>query len=267
MVSEWFFVRYADPDDHLRVRFRGVPERLWSDLMPLLCSWASALVTDDLCRGFSFETYERELERYGGPEGMAISESVFSADSRGAVSLLQLQASKGTKLDEMLLSALSTDDLLCALGASAEVRLKVYSALAPNHEGGDAFRKHKMFLRRALEGTELPVSLGIQRVSSLFEKRRDEGYHPSRVSPDKPCAVWTTNARIVGALRDLCSPTSQSVAGSNTDRGTNGLRNAPTTTARISAHASGNRKASQIRQLDHHSPMHERAHFGHHRLD
>ena len=174
MVNEWFFVRYADPDDHLRVRFRGVPERLWSDLMPLLCSWASALVTDDLCRGFSFETYERELERYGGPEGMAISESIFSADSRAAVSLLQLQASNGTKLDKMLLSALSTDDLLCALGASAEVRLKVYRALAPNHEGGDAFRRHKMFLRRALEGTELPVSLGIQRVSSLFEKRRDE---------------------------------------------------------------------------------------------
>lgn len=142
--------------------------------MPLLCSWASALVTDDLCRGFSFETYERELERYGGPEGMAISESIFSADSRAAVSLLQLQASNGTKLDKMLLSALSTDDLLCALGASAEVRLKVYRALAPNHEGGDAFRRHKMFLRRALEGTELPVSLGIQRVSSLFEKRRDE---------------------------------------------------------------------------------------------
>jgi len=142
--------------------------------MPLLCSWASALVADDLCRGFGFETYERELERYGGSEGMSVSESIFSADSRAAVSLLHLQASNGEKLDQMLLSALSADDLLRALGASGEVRLKVYKALAPNHEGGDAFRKHKKFLRRALEGREPSVSLGNQPVSSLFEKRRNE---------------------------------------------------------------------------------------------
>jgi hypothetical protein len=41
---------------------------------------------------------------------MAISESIFSADSRAAVSLLHLLRSNVEKLDKMLLSALSTDD-------------------------------------------------------------------------------------------------------------------------------------------------------------
>lgn len=53
MVNEWFLVRYADPDDHLRVRFRGVPERIWSELVK---------VPANLPRGLAYEVLEGIIE-------------------------------------------------------------------------------------------------------------------------------------------------------------------------------------------------------------
>jgi len=51
-------------------------------------AWAKNLIKDDLCEKFSFETYEREVERYGGPDGMAASERFFGADSRLVAGLI-----------------------------------------------------------------------------------------------------------------------------------------------------------------------------------
>jgi hypothetical protein len=53
MVNEWFFVRYADADDHLRVRFRGVPERIWSELVR---------GPANLPRGLAYEVLEGIIE-------------------------------------------------------------------------------------------------------------------------------------------------------------------------------------------------------------
>jgi thiopeptide-type bacteriocin biosynthesis protein len=69
---------------------------------------------------------------------------------------------------------LSTDDLLSALGTSEEVRLKVYRALAPGHEGGTEFRRHKTFLRQALQDRNFAVSHGIEGMASVFGARRQE---------------------------------------------------------------------------------------------
>ena len=35
-ADRWFFIRYADPETHLRMRFHGDPKKLHSDVLPLL---------------------------------------------------------------------------------------------------------------------------------------------------------------------------------------------------------------------------------------
>ena len=175
MVGEWFFVRYADPDDHLRVRFRGVPERLWQATLCHCCrSWASSLVTDDCAvdlvlkhmNGNWSGTADRKVWPY---------RKVSSPPTAGPPYRFFSCKRQGTKLNKMLLSALSTDDLLCALGSFCGSSHQGLRALAPDHEGGDAFRKHKMFLRQRIRGTEMPAALARNpTVSSLFEKRRDD---------------------------------------------------------------------------------------------
>ena len=39
-ADSWFFIRYSDPEPHLRLRFHGMPERLMGQLFPRAAQWA-----------------------------------------------------------------------------------------------------------------------------------------------------------------------------------------------------------------------------------
>jgi len=84
-IDSWFFVRYADPEHHLRVRTRSRSVELAS-VSAMKLSDALSRVPE--CRKIEFATYEPEVIRYGGPQTIDIAESVFHLDSDNVVSLL-----------------------------------------------------------------------------------------------------------------------------------------------------------------------------------
>jgi thiopeptide-type bacteriocin biosynthesis protein len=69
----WFFLRYTDPDSHLRVRvrFHGEPAALPGPPLREVSGWAGELVADGVCTRFAFDTYERgrALRRRAGRAG------------------------------------------------------------------------------------------------------------------------------------------------------------------------------------------------------
>jgi thiopeptide-type bacteriocin biosynthesis protein len=87
-VDRWFFVRHGDPELHLRVRLHGPPGRLWGEVLPELHRVATPWLADQRLWRLELGTYEREVERYGGDEGMALVEQIFAADSNAALSLV-----------------------------------------------------------------------------------------------------------------------------------------------------------------------------------
>jgi thiopeptide-type bacteriocin biosynthesis protein len=150
-AEDWFFLRYSDPDPHLRLRFRGPPARLLTDLLPALSAWATELMAAGQCLRFSFDTYERELERYGGGAGMEVAEAVFGADSRAVAALVQLLHQRRVALDRTALAVLTVDDLLAGLGLSEAARLAWCREVALGwHEAGDEYRRRKVALRALL---------------------------------------------------------------------------------------------------------------------
>ena len=84
----WFFVRYADPDPHIRVRWHGEPDRLLA-VVPALRLRLQELVDSRFVSRVEFATYERETERYGGDEGVILAERVFEIDSQAVVDILR----------------------------------------------------------------------------------------------------------------------------------------------------------------------------------
>jgi thiopeptide-type bacteriocin biosynthesis protein len=88
-IDLWHFIRYADPAWHLRVRFHGKPDRLIGEVLPALHVAAAPLLTGGQLRRVCLDTYEREIERYGGREGTALSEQVFAVDSDAVLAILQ----------------------------------------------------------------------------------------------------------------------------------------------------------------------------------
>jgi thiopeptide-type bacteriocin biosynthesis protein len=145
----WFFVRYRDPEPHLRVRFRGTQEILLKRLMPQACAWGASLVADGSCSRFGFDTYEREVERYGGEAGVELAEDLFAIDSHATAILLRLERDLPT-IDRSALAVLSVDALLGDLGVDAEERLAHYRMVPLSRADGQDFRRRQALLRRLL---------------------------------------------------------------------------------------------------------------------
>jgi thiopeptide-type bacteriocin biosynthesis protein len=155
LVEKWFFLRYSDPEPHLRLRFRGNPEQLMVQLLPKLCTWASGLMTEGLCKRFSFDTYDREIERYGGIEGIELAESLFAIDSRTVAELLYGGQGSKVALERSMLAVLSVDQLLAGIGLTEADRLQWLQRYEfTRNTVGPAYRQSKKVLRSLLQGPE-----------------------------------------------------------------------------------------------------------------
>ena len=88
-VDSWFFIRYSDPEFHLRLRLRGSPDALRGHAFPALAECTASFLEDGTVWRTQLDTYEREIERYGGHRSLELCESIFNADSRAAVHLIR----------------------------------------------------------------------------------------------------------------------------------------------------------------------------------
>ncbi|OUJ71070.1 lantibiotic dehydratase [Hymenobacter crusticola] len=80
LIDKWFFIRYADPDNHLRVRFHlPVVERL-GETVQLISNYLAPCLGASYIWKSQTDTYCRELERYG-PRTIVLSESLFHYQS------------------------------------------------------------------------------------------------------------------------------------------------------------------------------------------
>jgi lantibiotic biosynthesis protein len=153
LADSWFYIRYGDPDPHIRFRFHGLPERLSNQLFGQACQWANGLLENGTCNRVAFDTYDREIERFGGEEGMAVSEKLFHADSVACAELVGILRSKQWKDpdDRTVLFALTTDDLLAAAGLDGTDRTAWYKRQLPDaRDSGTEYRRLKGGLRAAL---------------------------------------------------------------------------------------------------------------------
>src|SRR5204862_6197810 len=121
----WFFLRYSDPHWHVRFRVRGEPAGLYGELMPGLAAATRAMLDDGRMWRLQLDTYEREIERYGGPVGIELAERLFCADSACTVDILGMLDGDAGNDARWRLALRGTDQLLDDLGLDLATRPQV----------------------------------------------------------------------------------------------------------------------------------------------
>ena len=117
----WFFVRYSEPEWHLRWRIHANSPEQSTFVIAKVRAALDPLVDNGTVWRWQLDTYVPELARYGGPEGIAAAESVFHGDSSAVVAAL---SSVQTSDDERLLATVvGADALLADLGLGVRERL------------------------------------------------------------------------------------------------------------------------------------------------
>ncbi|MCU1325429.1 MAG: Lanthionine biosynthesis protein LanB [Bryobacterales bacterium] len=129
--DRWFFLRYADPEYHLRLRFHGHPTHLLAEVLPQLMQALNEPLGIGKIWRVQTDTYERELERYGGPEGTNIAEYSFCGDSTAVLDILSgMNDFPGTDL-RWKIGVLGIDALLSDFGLDHNGKLALCQKLRP----------------------------------------------------------------------------------------------------------------------------------------
>ncbi len=137
--NSWFFIRYGDPDWHLRLRFHGQPEVLHGQLLPALQSLLASQVQSHLLHRVELFTYQREVERYGGAAAMLLSERIFRYDSDLVLAGLELIATYDESV-RWRLALLASHAMLQAFGYDVVAKLALISQLRTSF--GVEFQEH-----------------------------------------------------------------------------------------------------------------------------
>jgi len=157
-IHRWFFVRYADPAPHIRVRFKGEAATLTHSLLPELLSWAQGLVEQDICLRFAIDTYDREVERYGGDSAIDLAEDLFFYDSESVVGLLGM-LEEGCPFSRVELAVFALNSLFESLECDFDDRLALLEIISAERQAsGNVYRERKATLQ-ALTGIRHPPSM------------------------------------------------------------------------------------------------------------
>src|SRR6185503_1574212 len=182
-LPAWFFIRYGDPHWHVRFRVRGEPAQLYGELMPRLAEHTRAMLADGRMWKLQLDTYEREVERYGGAVGIELAERLFWADSACAIDILGMLSGDAGNDARWRLALRGIDQLFDDLGFDLALRLAVMrrarDGFAAEHRVensvgfqrglGDKYRKERVALEalldRARDG-ESDLAPGLERLAA-----------------------------------------------------------------------------------------------------
>lgn len=178
----WYFLRYFDPDPHLRVRFHGVPSRLLSEVMPDLHRMLSDFLSDGRVWCLQLDTYQQEVDRYGGAVGIELAERLFQADSEAVLGILRAISAEQLETERWCFALRGVDLLLTNLGIERGAKLALASHLREGYAAeseadvqlkrdvGQLFRVERDRIARFLS----PQPLGVPGVEEAFGRRSQQ---------------------------------------------------------------------------------------------
>ncbi|WP_353723144.1 thiopeptide-type bacteriocin biosynthesis protein [Dyadobacter sp. 676] len=181
-IEKWFFVRFADPDHHIRLRFRqGNNPSFWQTVLTQLHPLMEPLLCNGTVHKVQLDTYKRELERYGRHAFEEV-ESIFFADSCAVSGLLGMLSGDEGEHYRWLIGLRGTDMLLDDMGFTPEHKKRLVGRLQEQffrEFGGDTnlnvqlntkYRLHREEIARFLDPRQ-DASNRIEGAIRLFEGR------------------------------------------------------------------------------------------------
>lgn len=186
-VRRWFFLRMGDTIGwHLRLRLESTAGEMPPEVLSQIRELVGPLLEDRRVWRMQVDTYHREVEHWGGPEGVQLGEDVLAIDSEAVLAILEAYGDDPAALAEARwqLALRGVDGLWRGLGLDTRARLdlalRCRAGFAREFGVGDRqehqlstrFRRVRANLERVLEAPS-PWPAG-----ELAMRRRDDALVP-----------------------------------------------------------------------------------------
>ncbi|QBD82613.1 hypothetical protein EPA93_44275 [Ktedonosporobacter rubrisoli] len=154
-IDMWFFIRYDDPYPHLRLRFHSKLDVDPYELLMTLLQWSQQLAQKGSIRSYCVDTYEQEIERYGGPDAMALAEQLFCIDSTIVSECLCALAMQQVSLDATALAVFLLDQFSTMWGVEPQLRLQWLDRYTDKYAFKAQFRPQRKWYCELLSASHL----------------------------------------------------------------------------------------------------------------
>jgi len=88
LIDKWFFIRYSDPEPHLRIRFHLLNIEEIGNIIIEIKKALTSLIDSNQILDVQLATYNREIQRYG-KDTIEEAELFFFYDSQQIISIIQ----------------------------------------------------------------------------------------------------------------------------------------------------------------------------------
>jgi len=141
IIHKWFFIRYTDPDTHLRIRFLMNDQADFGKIIDLFYTDLDKYVKDGLIWKVQLDTYNRELERYGN-ELIEQAESIFSVDSDCILSIVRILHHTQNENHRWMIALKLIDDLFADFSIDIEEKHRLMDSLSNSFKREFGFNEY-----------------------------------------------------------------------------------------------------------------------------
>jgi lantibiotic biosynthesis protein len=128
LIDQWFFIRYQDPDTHIRLRLHlPAPEKI-GEVMTRVYQYLQPYQESGLIWKTQTCTYQRETGRYG-PSAIQWAEQLFFADSLAVADYLARGREEAEEDRRWIWGLAAIDQLLTCFHYGLEDKLKIIAGL------------------------------------------------------------------------------------------------------------------------------------------
>lgn len=138
-LKKWFFVRYSDPDFHLRLRLLLNDTQYFGKVIYFFYEKLKKWNNDSLIWKVQLDTYNRELERYN-KNLIEETESIFYADSECILSIIRKL--NGNENYRWMIALKLVDELLTNFCLTIEEKQKTMKNLSNSFKTEFGFNKY-----------------------------------------------------------------------------------------------------------------------------
>jgi thiopeptide-type bacteriocin biosynthesis protein len=142
IIDKWFFIRYSDPDFHIRLRLHLKETRNFSTVFNRFYEFFFSIVNTRLVWSIRCETYQREIERYGY-NSISIIEDLFFIDSEFIIRLFSQLNEENPEQHRWKLSLVLIDSFLSAFSFELLQRKELLNTMAENYKKEFGFIHHQ----------------------------------------------------------------------------------------------------------------------------
>jgi thiopeptide-type bacteriocin biosynthesis protein len=184
-IDKWFFIRYNDPDFHIRLRCHLTDIRRLGAVTAALHAALEPLLDDRLIWRVQLDTYNRELERYGAST-IELAESLFHQSSLSVMDMLGRSDGDERESNRWLWALGEADHLLACFGFSMEEKWALVNQLRENFDPefpadkplrqqlSNKYRKHRQEICDIMERRADPQISSLLTIAGRIRRMEEE---------------------------------------------------------------------------------------------